>query len=52
MQLGDEEYIGQNNPRPIMVNQNQDANQILINFQQNTFTGQNNTENMAEQSLV
>lgn len=48
----DDEYIGQHNPRPILVHRNHDVDHVLQNVQQNKFGGQNNIGNMVEQTLA
>lgn len=48
----EEEYIGQHNLRPLMVQRNQDADQVLRHVQQNNFGGDNNIANVVEQILA
>lgn len=48
----DEEYICLNNPRPIMVQKNQDVDQVLRHVQQNNFGGHNNIANVVEQTFA
>ncbi|XP_050918932.1 uncharacterized protein LOC127136419 [Lathyrus oleraceus] len=45
------EQIEQNNPRPLMVQGNQNAGQVLRHVQQNHFEGENNIANMVEEIL-
>lgn len=47
----DEEYIGQHNPRPVVVQRSQNADQVLRHVQQNNFGGHNNIINIFEQML-
>ena len=46
------EYVAQANPRPLIVQRNQDEDQVLHNVQQNNFVGHNNISNMVEQILA
>ena len=44
----EEEYIGQHNPRLLIVHRNQDADQVLRHVEQNNFGGHNNIDNMVK----
>lgn len=45
-------YIGQNNPRVMLLNGNQDDEELVRNFQQNNLRGQNNLTHMVENILA